>query len=156
VREAIPFLLLACACGAATWSSHSSDGEKRSDADAARDASSEASGADPRYSTLEARAASVAPGMRRVAERENAGERVELVRAAGRDTCARVLFEAPVPIVAKLVDAEGRVLAETGTAATQGTLGEKGPVCIRKGESVNAVMEGTSVTRVRWVALSAP
>jgi hypothetical protein len=158
VREVIPFLLLVCACGAATWSSGASDMQRRGDGDTrtSRDAMSEQGAPDPRFSSLEARAAAVAPGMRRVIERENAGERAELVRATGRDACVRVLFEATVPVLAKLVDGDGRVLAETQAATAQGTLGEQGPVCVRKGDSVSALLEGTAVARVRWIALGSP
>ena len=158
MREAVPFLLLACACGAATWSKGASDARGGADADARtrHGAGTEPGRADPRFSSLEVHAAEVAPGMRPVAERENAGERVELVRAGGRDECVRVVFESTAAVVAKLVDAEGSTLAETAVAATQGTLGEQGPVCVRKGDTVNALADGASRARVRWVAWASP
>ncbi len=93
--------------------------------------------------------------MRPVAERENAGERVELVRAGDRDACVRVVFEATMPIVARLVDAEGSELAGTRAAATKGTLGEDGPVCVRKGNIVSALADAPWA-RVRWVAWASP
>jgi hypothetical protein len=156
VREAIPFVLLACACGAATWKGPAdpkagAQGDPRS-----RPGASDAARMDPRFSALEVRAASVAPGMRAIAERESAGERIELVRAAGRDMCVRVVFEATTAVVGKLVDGEGSTLAQSPAATTQGTLGEQGPVCVRKGDAVNALADGAGGARVRWVAWAAP
>jgi hypothetical protein len=94
--------------------------------------------------------------MRAVAERESAGERIELVRATARDVCVRVVFESTTAVVGKLVDGEGSTLAESPAATTQGTLGEQGPVCIRKGDAVNALADGAAGARVRWVAWAAP
>ena len=99
--------------------------------------------------------ASLAPGMRQAAERENGGERVELVRAAGKDTCVRVAFEAAAPVLARLLDAEGTVLYETRSPATTGVLGDRGPVCIRKSDSVSAAAEGNG-GRIRWIAWASP
>jgi hypothetical protein len=164
VREAIAFLLLACACGAATLSGRSSDAHKRSlDEDGpagpgggelARPGTADG-GPAPGFASLEARAASLAPGMRQAAERESAGERTELVRAAGKDTCVRVAFEAAAPVLARLVDADGTVLCETRSPATGGVLGERGPVCVRKNESVSATAEGSG-GRIRWIAWASP
>ncbi len=161
MREALPFLLLACACGAATWSKGAPGSRSGTDADARAHQGTAVAGEpghpDPRFSTLEARAALAAPGMHPVAERETAGDRVELVRAGTRDACVRVLFEATTAVLAKLVDAEGTTLAEGAAAATQGTLGEEGPVCVRKGDTVSAFADGAGGgARVRWVAWSSP
>jgi hypothetical protein len=93
--------------------------------------------------------------MRAAVRRESTGEKIELVRAEQRDTCVRVAFEATVPVVAKLVDGTDRTLAETGTASIDGVLGEKGPICIRKGETLSVLVNGPR-TRIRWVAWVAP
>jgi hypothetical protein len=167
VREAIAFLLLACACGAATWSGRSSDARKRAllDDEAAA-AGSGVTGRGPNagarigepdrgYASLEALGPSLAPGMRRAAERESGGERVELVRAAGKDTCVRVAFESAEPVLARLLGADGSVLYEAGAAATAGTLGDRGPICVRKSDTVSAAAEGPS-GRVRWIAWASP
>jgi hypothetical protein len=96
--------------------------------------------------------------MREVARIESAGERVELARADGRDACVRVAFEANSPVVTKLLDEEGNVLASTDTPAIGGVLGEHGPVCVRRADAVSAVAGGTEggVASVRWVAWKAP
>jgi hypothetical protein len=167
VREAIAFLLLACACGAATWSGRSSDARNRSVLD--DEAAAAGSGVarrgpngsaglgepDRGYASLEAMGTSLAPGMRRAAERESGGERVELVRAAGKDTCVRVAFESAEPVLARLLGADGSVLYEAAAAATTGTLGDRGPVCVRKTDTVSAAAEGPSA-RIRWVVWAAP
>jgi hypothetical protein len=93
--------------------------------------------------------------MREAARKESEGERIELLRAGGRDTCVRVAFEATAPVVAKLVDGVGHVLAATHEPATEGVLGERGPVCVRKGEVVAGLAEGPPA-RLRWVAWEAP
>jgi hypothetical protein len=92
--------------------------------------------------------------MRLTAERENTGERVELVRASDKDTCARVAFEASAPVIAKLLDSEGLPLAEMRTAATEGELGERGPVCVRKGDAISGVATGSA--HVRWTVWALP
>ena len=131
MREAVAFLLLACACGAATWSGRSADARRRTadeDAVAAPGsdplrAGSAADGThphDPAFASLEARAAALAPGMRQAAERESGGERTELVRAAGNDTCVRVAFEATAPVLARLLDADGTLLCETRVPTRRG------------------------------------
>jgi hypothetical protein len=166
VREAIAFLLLACACGAATWSGRSSDARRRAideegpptragdplpgalPADGIREP-------DGAFATLEARAASLAPGMRQAAERESTGERTELVRAAEKDTCVRVAFEATAPVLARLLDADGSVLCETHSPAAAGVLGERGPVCVRKNDSVSSDAEAGG-GRIRWIAWASP
>ncbi len=167
MREAIAFLLLACACGAATWSGRSSDARKRallqdeaapSEGDPGQRGSSGMAGfgeQHPGYASLEALGASLAPGMRRAAERDSGGERVELVRAEGKDTCVRVAFESAEPVLARLLGADGTVLSEARAAATAGTLGERGPVCVRKSDTVSATAEGAA-GRVRWIAWAAP
>jgi hypothetical protein len=93
--------------------------------------------------------------MHQVARRDSAGEKIELVHAEQQDTCIRVAFAASVPVVAKLVDGVGNVVAETGAATVEGLLGEKGPVCIRKGEAVSVMVDGPGAA-VRWVAWAAP
>lgn len=169
MREAIAFLLLACACGAATWSGRSSESRDARKGPLPDDpAAAAGSGArrgpnggagigppDRGYASLEALGPSLAPGMRRAAERESGGERVELVRAARKDTCVRVAFESAEPVLARLLSADGSVLYEAHAAATAGTLGDAGPVCVRKSDTVSAAAEGAS-SRVRWIAWASP
>lgn len=161
MREAIAFLLLACACGAATWSGRSSDGRKAQLGDDESTQGSEPNGsersheADAAFASLEALAPSLAPGMRRAAERESFGDRVELVRAASKDTCVRVAFESATPVVARLLGTDGTVLYETHQPSTSGALGDRGPVCVRKSDSVSATAEGAGA-RIRWIAWSSP
>jgi hypothetical protein len=97
----------------------------------------------------------VAQGMREVARKENTGDKVQIAQAGGHDACVRVVFEASSPVVAKLVDGEGNVLASSDSPATDGVLGERGPVCVRKGDAVSAVAEGAAAS-VRWVAWESP
>ncbi len=167
MRETIAFLLLACACGAATWSGRSSDARRRPTDEeelATRAGAAGPPGAVPAdgirepdgaFASLESRAASLAPGMRQAAERESGGERTELVRAADKDTCVRVAFEATAPVVARLLDADGAVLCETHSPAAAGVLGERGPVCVRKSDSVSSDAEGSG-GRIRWIAWASP
>jgi hypothetical protein len=161
VREAFALLLLACACGVAA---RSAPPDRPLGGSAAEDGAGESSGAYSSRSELpdhegfaevEARGPTIASGMREVARRTSAGDRIELVRAEGQDTCVRVAFAAGLPIVAKLVDSSGQVVATTGAASTEGVLGETGPVCMRKGDSMSAVTEGVRGP-VRWVAWASP
>jgi len=158
VREAVAFLLLACACGAATVKGRADDAQRlrrNSRADAADGGGGASGGGDRSFVSLEGRATVVAPGLHQAAERETGGERVELVRAASHDACVRVAFESSSPVTARLLDADGGVLAEMHAAAAEGVLGEHGPVCIRRGDAVSAVAEGGGV-RVKWIAWTSP
>jgi len=187
VLQALPFALLACACGAAVGgvpaagdraglrrAPLASASSVASAASAGRASSSGGPGAPALsvFGALEARGAALAPGMRVAARKESArGERVEIVRAEGRDACVRVAFESTQPVAAELVDGSGRVLATSKGAATDGMLGERGPVCIRKGDLVAGVASppggadggpfdgggaaGVGTARVRWVAWEA-
>jgi hypothetical protein len=97
--------------------------------------------------------------MREVARRAGSTDAVELLRAESADACVRIAFVSSAPIVAKVVDENGEVLASAASAAAEGVLGERGPICVRKGEVVRAVGEGAApgdVTRVRWMAWQAP
>jgi len=107
------------------------------------------------FDSIEAQAPLVAPGMRELIRRQSAGERIEILRADRQDSCVRVAFESTGPVVGKLIDGAGEVLATSREATTRGVLGEHGPVCIRRGDSISAVAEGTP-TRVRWVAWGSP
>jgi hypothetical protein len=158
VREAAAFALLLCACGAAL---HRAPAPARAATDP-EPATSTPPGAPSltpesaaAFEALATRGRSASPGMREVARRETAGERVELARAEGRDVCVRAVFEANAPVIAKLVDGAGNVLVAGAAAATDGILGERGPVCVRKGDVVSCIAEG-GPARIRWVAWAAP
>jgi hypothetical protein len=160
VRELLPLALLALACGAVLYDPF---GCTRP-APPAHVASSVASAANAEatasFAALAARGATIAPGMREVARMQSAGDKVEIARAEVRDACVRVAFKASSPVVAKLVDGEGNVLASSDIAATDGVLGQRGPVCVRRGDAVSAVAGGAEgpggVTNVRWVAWESP
>jgi hypothetical protein len=153
VRELAPFALLVCACGAAV---HEPTPAPRPSPDPveARTASPEAPDARASFEAMALRAGALAPGMHEASRKESDGQPVELVRADGRDACMRASFEATAPVKAELVDGSGRVLAAVETASATGVLGERGPVCIRKGDVVKGTAEGAA--RIRWVAWVAP
>jgi hypothetical protein len=170
VRETLAFVLLACACGAAMGEGRARGPQKSQASEDAPDLAADASdrspdGASDRdrpgqpdrgFSSLEAAAPSLAPGMRQAVERESrAGDRVELLRSAAVDTCVRVAFEGPGPVLARLTDSTGATLAETRAPAVTGALGDRGPVCVRKGDSISAGADGAA-GRVRWIVWSSP
>jgi hypothetical protein len=96
--------------------------------------------------------------MREITRRSSAEDAVELLRADSGDTCVRVAFAATSPIVAKLLDGNGEVLTTVGPAP-EGALGERGPVCVRRGEVIRAIAVDAGrahVAHVRWVAWQAP
>jgi len=115
---------------------------------------------DAAFDAIASRGATLAAGMREVARKESGGESVVVARADGRDLCVRVAYEANAPVVAKLLDASGAVLASGESAAREGVLGEHGPVCVRKGGVLSAVAgddaSAASPRRVHWVAWAAP
>jgi hypothetical protein len=86
---------------------------------------------------LAANAASVAPGMHELARRESESLHVheEAGQAREKDLCVRVLFAATSDVRATLENAKGEMLVET-TGASRGVLGPRGPVCVRKGETL--------------------
>jgi hypothetical protein len=150
-------VLLACACGAAVHaqpSDHEPPSTVPSGSGPAAVPPAEFDSG-PAFDSIGARGASLAPGMRELARRESTGDPVEIFRAQGRDACVRVAYEANVPITAKLVDQRGTLLASSSGVATQGALGERGPVCVRDGDSVNALSVGPRA-RVRWITWGAP
>ena len=107
---------------------------------------------------LAARGPWLAPGMREAARVETEGARSvrrELVRAAGRDLCARVVFAAGTTVHAWLEDDAGGVLADGGRAES-GALGARGPVCVRRGDAIVLRAESDAPTSLRVVAWSAP
>ena len=158
VRDLLPLVVLALACGAVLRQPFGCARPLRPTAAPSGTGSASSNAPAVSFAALAARGAAVAPGMREVARIESAGDRVELARAEGRDACVRVAFEANSPVMAKLLDGEGNVLASTGTPATGGVLGEHGPVCVRRADAVSAVAGGTEggVASVRWVAWESP
>ncbi len=151
VREVVPFVLLACACGAAV----SRGSRATPTATVASTATSTPASVPDPFDDLVALGPSLAPGMREVARRADGASSVDLLRADAADTCVRVAFAATSPVTARLLDRSGAVLASTAASATTGALGERGPVCVRKGDVVRAAIDG-GPARVRWVAWQAP
>jgi hypothetical protein len=157
VRELVPFVLLACACGAAVRqpATQPTPALPQPSAAPAPDASAVSAESRAVFDALAARGPSVAPGMREVTRKEGGADAVDLVKADARDTCVRAAYEASAPVTARLVDQAGHVLAGANAASTDGVLGEHGPVCVRKGDVVRGIAEGAG-GRVRWVAWEAP
>jgi hypothetical protein len=155
VREAAAFALLACACGVTLHRADPQRAAPQPEPTATAASTVLPPEATAAFDALATRGRAAAPGMREVARKETAGERVDLVRAETRDLCVRVAFESTAPVVAKLVDGAGNVLVANATATTEGVLGERGPVCVRKGEVVASVADG-GPAHVRWVAWAAP
>jgi hypothetical protein len=155
VRELLSFVLLACACGVSANAPPAGAGAETPGANggagAAGDAQARASSAE--IDALAARGAEVAPGMREVARRESTVEKTEIAHADGHDACLRVAFSAAAPVAVKLVDQRGGVLGGVDATA-QGVIGERGPVCVRSGDAVFAVVSpaGTTVSFVAWAA----
>lgn len=154
MRELGPFVLLLCACGAAVREPSPSPAPAPSPA-AVTSADPGAPDTRTPFDTLAARGASLAPGMREAARKDGGADALDLVKADTRDACVRVAFAASAPVTAKLVDHAGHVLAASETPATDGVLGAKGPVCIRKGDVVRGLADAAGV-HVRWVAWASP
>jgi hypothetical protein len=155
VREAVPFALLVCACGAAVTETPS----LRAGPTAAATASvpvGPAPASSESFDDLLAKAPSLAPGMHEAARRSGGAEPIELWRAEASDACLRVAFASTVPVTTKLVLQGGDLLATTGEPEAEGALGEKGPVCVRKGDVVKAQALGGPGLHVRWVVWLAP
>jgi hypothetical protein len=157
VREVVPFVLLVCACGAALDDRTGAESLRaRANASASASAGLEVPDAAPEsFDDLTALGPGVAAGMREAARRSGTGEAVDLVKAEASDACVRVAFAASAPVVASLVDGQGEPLSTLSQPADRGVLGERGPVCIRRGDVVRGVAGGAAV-RVRWLAWTAP
>lgn len=156
VREVAPFALLAVACTAAVTARAPAHAPTAPAFDSPAAGAASTMPAES-YDALASLGASVAPGMHEVARKPGVGggEPVELVRAEMHDACLRVAFEADAPLVTKLVDGNGQVLAAIAVPSTHGVLAERGPVCIRRGDVVRAVAEGAGA-HVRWMAWESP
>jgi hypothetical protein len=155
VRELLPLALLAFACGAVLREPVGCARPVPSAKVPTVVATAADAGSAAAFDALVARGAAIAAGMREVARTQSAGDKVEIAHAEGRDECVRVAFAASSPVVAKLMDGAGNVLAVSDAPATDGVLGERGPVCVRKGDAVSAVAEGAGAS-VRWVAWESP
>jgi hypothetical protein len=100
---------------------------------------------------------SIAPGMREVARLEEAApfERA-IVRAAERDTCARVAFAASEPLRVALVDGANPSTELVPSAVS----GVTGTVCVRRGGElvvrVTRPGDAGAGARIRAVAFAAP
>jgi hypothetical protein len=154
VRELLSFVLLACACGVSANAPPAGAGAEAPAASAsAATGDLRARSSSAELDALAARGAEVAPGMREIARRESTAERTEITHTEAHDACLRVAFAAPAPVAVKLVDERGGVLGAVDGAA-QGVIGERGPVCVRSGDSVFAVVSpaGATVSFVAWAA----
>ena len=98
----------------------------------------------------------LAPAMREIVRGEKSGENslsTEVLRAE-KDACVRLAFAASTELRATLEDQSGAVLAETKTKA--GALGERGPVCVRKGAVIRVRFDGEGAIRIRFIAWTSP
>ncbi len=145
-------MLLACACGAAVSAPLPSPAASVAPAPGPPPL---APAAPESFDDLAGLAPTLAPGMSEIARKASSGDAVELLGAAANDACVRVVFAAESPVVTKLVDGSGETLATAGPAV-QGALGERGPVCVRRGEIIRGVAEGAGRSHVRWMAWQAP
>jgi len=151
VSEILPFVLLACACGAAVTAPTPASPPPAPAPIVATPPPAPAES----FDDLVALGPTLAPGMHEIARKASTDEAVELLHADAGDACLRVAFAAAAPIVAKLVDQGGEVLSSVGPAAN-GALGERGPVCVRKGDVVRATADGAGRSHVRWMVWQAP
>jgi hypothetical protein len=98
----------------------------------------------------------LAPAMRELVRDEKSGEKslaADLLQA-DKDSCVRVTFAATTELLAALEDQNGAVLAVTKAKA--GALGERGPVCVRKGGALRVHFEGDGAIRVRFITWTSP
>ncbi len=155
VNEVAPFVLLACACGAAATTTATP--ERVASAASGQAATAPVPAPAESFDDLVALGPTLAPGMREIARKVSGAsdDGVELLRADSGDACVRVAFAAAGAIVAKLVDQGSDVLSTIGPVA-EGALGERGPVCVRKGDVVRAIADGAGRSHVRWMAWQAP
>jgi hypothetical protein len=155
VREAVPFVLLVCACGAAVTEVPGLSASPPSTPGPASASAAPAPAASESFDDLAAKAPALAPGMHEAARRSGGLDALELWRAEQGDACLRVAFASSSPVTATLRLQTGELLAASAQAAVEGALGEKGPVCVRKGDIVKGVAEGPPA-HVRWMVWQAP
>lgn len=163
LREALPVLLLACACCAALRTAPAASAPPAPPAaKPARIVADDEDLADlgPRGEALRARGAALAAGMRLAAQRRSTEAEIDLVHADSHDECVRVAYDADEPIAARLTNAKGDVLAHTDAFASFGVLPAAGPVCVRMGDAITAAAlrspDASARTRVLWAAWAAP
>jgi hypothetical protein len=163
LRETLPILLLACACGASLRTAPAAPAPLAAPAPkAALVAADDDDLGDlgPRGEALRARGAAVAAGMRLAAQRRSTDVETDLLRADSHDECVRVAYDADEPITARLTNAKGDVLAHTDALASFGVLPAAGPVCVRKGDAIAAVAlrspDASARPQVLWAAWAAP
>jgi hypothetical protein len=110
------------------------------------------------FEELDGDKGSLAAGMRAL-DRGDVGPELarDLIADAKADTCVRVSFSATTPVSAELLDDHARSLAEA-PEATRSTLGDRGPICIRRGDTMRlrfAPRAGTT-PHIRFVAWASP
>ena len=77
--------------------------------------------------------------MREALRTTEASPRTTEVRAE-TDLCLRALFAAAAPVRASFVDASGAPRGE-GATGLSGSVPPRGPVCVKKGESLHLVLD---------------
>jgi hypothetical protein len=110
------------------------------------------------FEELDGDKGSLAAGMRPL-DRADVGSELmrDLIAEAKADTCVRISISATTPVAAELVDDRSRALAEA-PEGTRSALGERGPVCIRRGDTVRIRFTPRAGTapRIRFVAWASP
>ena len=107
----------------------------------------------PPMAELIARAPQLAPGMQVLTTGDDAAPKTLTLAPVATDLCVRGIFVADAPVRATLLTSAGDALAETD-AATSGTFGPRGPVCLRKGQALTLRFEQPA-HRVRYVLWAA-
>jgi hypothetical protein len=118
----------------------------------------------PSLDALRARAPLLAPGMRSVASGElsslspPASAAPLLVRADDGDTCVRVVLVAQPELHAWITDGRDDILSDI-SSATDTSIAPRGPVCVRKGDTVTLHLAGEGPWAARfaaWASSGAP
>jgi hypothetical protein len=78
-----------------------------------------------------------------------------IVHAEAADTCVRVVLASDPPAHVQLRDTRGDVLFDAPNAADT-PLGPRGPVCVRKGDSVLLHVEPPAPRALHFVAWASP
>jgi hypothetical protein len=97
--------------------------------------------------------ASIAPGMREIVRSEIAVSRdatsIAVPISSEADTCVRVAVRSLSPVRVKLA-------AKSGLLGEGTTIGERGPMCVRKGDALSLELSADEPARARVFVWSSP
>ena len=107
--------------------------------------------------TLNEQGPKVAAGMRALdgAELSLSQEQTRDLVTADKDTCVRLVWSASTPVLVKLLDSSDHHLVES-SSSKDGTLGERGPICVRKGQTIRVQFTPSAAATVRYAAWASP